>query len=45
MYILIIGKNEDMDNKLYVSILPIKPTNLKATGSIVTKFFRVFESK
>ena len=38
-------ENEDMDNKLYVSILPIKPTNLKATGSIVTKFFRVFESK
>ena len=38
-------ENEDMDNKLYVSIVPIKPSKPKVTGSILTKFFRTFESK
>ena len=32
-------------NKLYVSILPNKPSKPKITGSIITKFFRAFESK
>jgi hypothetical protein len=38
-------ENEDMDNKLYVSILPNKPSKPKVTDSTITKFFRAFESK